>query len=511
MAGQLNPFQLRAPQTSVSAADLLRNQALLGSQLKEATTGFKQFGQQQNTNDLNDLIARGGLEGMSTDQAQQAIAQLGLTGGVTKDMNTFMEQGHQGRQQEDRQRAAVDAANELFGRQQEMETTKQGNKKELAQFREDIATGTLVPVKGAAGLFMNNKSGKLVQAPVDETASKTELSKPTGYVKAALNYATDNSKKVINEARARDSRFNAEPVVTGRDKYGNDKYSKTSFLYMYKGTRYDTPESLAEELAREDAGKEQPATNTAEDGAIPSETGVDKSRLTKSLFGELDPYKEQGGTKQIFAPSGVAQDSGTTPTQEGLNFLQNLQIGGNSGQTKTNANDLIANSTVNGKDASRYEGLAREAGIPTEKMDKIMDKLIEIESTGKGYTAQNPKSSAYGKYQFIEKTARELAGKLGIPFNEWKKPENQERMFQEFTRQNIRGLKQAGLEPNAFNIYGAHQQGVAGLKDILSNDPARYSKRAGNMIKNLGSDYKEGMTLKQIREKWLSKYTKKTR
>ena len=68
MAGELNPFRLRAPASTVSASDLIRGQQAVGSNLKDAVSGFTQFGQQQNTNDLNDLIARGGLEGKSTDE-----------------------------------------------------------------------------------------------------------------------------------------------------------------------------------------------------------------------------------------------------------------------------------------------------------------------------------------------------------------------------------------------------------------------------------------------------------
>jgi len=116
-----------------------------------------------------------------------------------------------------------------------------------------------------------------------------------------------------------------------------------------------------------------------------------------------------------------------------------------------------------------YTKLAKNAGVSHKTMEKIVKKLVKIESTTGNYHAHNKKSGAYGRYQIIPKTAKAYAKKLHIPYSQWKKPHNQDRIFQAILNDNIKALKRSGIKISAFSIYGAHQQGAGGFNAIVKN------------------------------------------
>ena len=119
-------------------------------------------------------------------------------------------------------------------------------------------------------------------------------------------------------------------------------------------------------------------------------------------------------------------------------------------------------------DAS-YVKLAKSAGVSDEKMKKIVKKIVKHESTTGNYKTRNRKSGAYGRYQIMKKTAKQYAKKLKIPYNKWKKPLNQDKIFKAILKDNIKSLKRNGIEISAFSIYGTHQQGARGFNAIVKN------------------------------------------
>jgi len=90
-------------------------------------------------------------------------------------------------------------------------------------------------------------------------------------------------------------------------------------------------------------------------------------------------------------------------------------------------------------------------------IDEIAEKIVKVETRHGSYTALNPKTGAYGRYQIIPSTARLYSKKLHIPFNQWKRPENQDKIFKALLADNIKRLEEEGVEVNAFTVYGCHQ------------------------------------------------------
>jgi soluble lytic murein transglycosylase-like protein len=86
---------------------------------------------------------------------------------------------------------------------------------------------------------------------------------------------------------------------------------------------------------------------------------------------------------------------------------------------------LLSTNTIQ----ASYDRLAKLAGISAYKMEKIIQKLVKVEtSTGK-YDVLNHRSGTYGRYQIMPSAAEWYAKKLAIPIDSWKTPKNQDKIF----------------------------------------------------------------------------------
>jgi hypothetical protein len=154
-----------------------------------------------------------------------------------------------------------------------------------------------------------------------------------------------------------------------------------------------------------------------------------------------------------------------------------------------------------------YEKLAKKAGISPKSMQKIVKKMVKHESTTGNYHTKNRNSGAYGRYQIMPRTAKAYAKKLKIPYSQWKKPQNQDKIFTAILSDNIRSLKRNGIKVSAFSIYGTHQQGAGGFNAIVKNK--KLSKRLErNLRQNLPKRLRHTSKAK-LKSTWMYYWKKK--
>ncbi len=146
-------------------------------------------------------------------------------------------------------------------------------------------------------------------------------------------------------------------------------------------------------------------------------------------------------------------------------------------------------------------------GCGEPPMTDIAEKIVKVETPKGKYTTVNKSSGAYGRYQIMPKTAKHYTRKLKINHSQWKKPENQDKIFQALLADNVKQLKEKGIEVNAFTVYGCHQQGARGFTCILKNEKmSRYSYE--KLRRNLPKKYKH-ISNEKLRKTWINYWKNK--
>lgn len=130
-------------------------------------------------------------------------------------------------------------------------------------------------------------------------------------------------------------------------------------------------------------------------------------------------------------------------------------------------------------------------------------QLSKIESSDNP-SARNPASTAKGRYQFIDSTAKQygITAEFGTP-----EYEQQERAaVEKFTADNFNQLKTAlKREPTPGELYLAHQQGAGGASKILSSPNAKAVDVLGeDAVLNNGGN--KDMTAAEFAQKWTGKF-----
>jgi hypothetical protein len=94
--------------------------------------------------------------------------------------------------------------------------------------------------------------------------------------------------------------------------------------------------------------------------------------------------------------------------------------------------------------------------------------------SGGNDAARNPKSSATGRYQFLEGTWNDLAQRhpqLGLTPDGRNDPGQQERAMKVFTAENAKALQGSGVPVNPGTLYAAHFLGAGAAPKVLTGDP----------------------------------------
>jgi len=154
-----------------------------------------------------------------------------------------------------------------------------------------------------------------------------------------------------------------------------------------------------------------------------------------------------------------------------------------------------------------YSKLAKVANMHPKKLEQIVHKLVKIESTTGRYNVKNLKSGAYGRYQIMPSTAAYYAKKLHISIHKWKKPDNQDKIFNAIMKDNILSLKRSGHAISAFSLYATHQQGAGGFNAIIKNKPLT-KKLEKNLRQNLPGKLRK-VKKSQLRMTWIRYWKRK--
>jgi len=160
---------------------------------------------------------------------------------------------------------------------------------------------------------------------------------------------------------------------------------------------------------------------------------------------------------------------------------------------------------------------------------EVFFSVVSTHESGGKYTAKNPNTFAYGRYQFIPSTGEEYCNKAKSSVHEcgscvmaktasgskktrqtwWDSPACQDKMFEFFTRDNQRYLQNHGVAVTTCSLYIAHQQGKAGAVHIYNNKPKDSIKR--NMLSNIGQGMHSGggYTWTQARDAFVAFWSKR--
>lgn len=213
---------------------------------------------------------------------------------------------------------------------------------------------------------------------------------------------------------------------------------------------------------------------------------------------EVTELKQQEARTQIHA--------GIVGRLEAVNPIQALEY-------------LRANkSQMTGSEVARLEGLlmpavreyrGRQAGrlaALSGVSDDYLAAIRQSESSGND-SAQNPLSTATGRYQFIESTWNDLMRRhpdLGLTADGRFDPEQQERAIRVFTRENAEILQRNGISLTNGNLYAAHFLGGGDAAFVLGADDASLvsSVVASKVID--ANPFLEGMTVADFKA-WSSR------
>lgn len=140
-----------------------------------------------------------------------------------------------------------------------------------------------------------------------------------------------------------------------------------------------------------------------------------------------------------------------------------------------------------------------DAAAQAEGVDPLALRTIAwLESKGDP-SAQNPKSSAGGLFQFINSTAQQYG--LTNKFD----AKDSARAGAELARDNSKGLKKVlGRDPSVGELYLAHQQGLGGAQKLLSNPDALAVDVVGYDAVRLNGGA-PGMTAQEFANLWINK------
>jgi len=198
--------------------------------------------------------------------------------------------------------------------------------------------------------------------------------------------------------------------------------------------------------------------------------GLDQRFTAESTAGKFP----NTATNKMFEPIGLGLNTEPETIMNNIGESESIRRnneGLRSVMSRARMNEQSMNKTQNNTQGGVYDD------------NSFFTRLGEVESSN-NYNAKN-KSGAYGKYQFMPSTEKEIAGKLGYTLQQARTPKGQEAMVRKLTDSNISSLKRAGIPITNKNLWYAHNLGAGGARTLLGGGTPNIKHLRANLPKGM--------------------------
>lgn len=369
-------------------------------------------------------------------------------------------------------------------------TTKRNMEKDNPGYLDGEITTSVNYIKG----FTNLSDPKV----------KQEIFKSIGHIVVASEAAdAPLSEQYLSMIFSAESTRKYADIASGSDTVGVDTKSAMSYFIAKQVSR--NMAVLDKNIARIPGftvvhGKDRSyLTRSGEDIS-----GLPYSNLTTNIENAEKSLKNINILRSAASRIGVAEFLPVTPAeqlpqevrpQSGMDTFEEF-FGTEAGGSGAGGGGGGGGGSIGDSLGIDFEGIEQEYGLPVG----YLERTAMIESSGNP-SAKNPSSSAGGLFQQIDSNAKQYG--VRNRFN----PLQSTIGAAKFARDNFRTLKRAlGRDPNAAELYLAHQQGGAGAARLLTNQTAKAVDIVGERAVTLNGGTPD-MTAGQFANIWISKFT----
>jgi len=252
-------------------------------------------------------------------------------------------------------------------------------------------------------------------------------------------------------------------------------------------------------------------------------TSNEKAAEAKFITAQLELYRRETTRVNEDKIKGTNVKSSSVSTSKKLSSGSGLLASAKEAASKTKDFAKGAAEAVvgYGTDAVTFtldtpvDGLYPPIWKPLEGMvPAAFRKIIDYIENGNtaNYALQGKRSSAFGRYQFMPKTANGMIGMLkdpGVTRQNWKQPIGQDKLFGQLVKMNMKILKGyagKGVVTDLMSMWIAHNLGAGAVPWMTKKipNPGKMSKH--NIDNQLG---RPGKTIEESRDLYLKLYNEK--
>lgn len=241
-------------------------------------------------------------------------------------------------------------------------------------------------------------------------------------------------------------------------------YQVGSAIYDWWKSGDDEKEKLKQIEAKEATKRIETTRKSEEDARRQKEEALKKASMTQDNILQISNSFNKHTDAQLQA---YLDDPRTSPM---VKAAVEMQIDKRNGTTTVAAPIVSAAAWQPMTTATQYTGPSTSG---SGGYQSVKDMIAGIETkhganSAKAYGQGKNKNGYEGKYQFRYRNKKDagwdIATALGYDPKGEKTPEMQEAIMDEYLRRNAKQLKRMGIEPTAYNLWLAHNQGAGGAR-----------------------------------------------